>query len=83
MSDFRHYVTQDVVVPQEPEHEEEPIQEENLIDTTDTLIEASNNHAENTVQLSISAHQEIIQEREYLRMQCEKLRLEIFSPIVF
>lgn len=72
MGDFRTYVTQEVVVPQEPEQEEEPIQEENLIDTAE--VEAVNNHVEHTIQVSIAAHQEIIQEREFLRTQCEKLR---------
>ncbi|XP_050310334.1 huntingtin-interacting protein 1 isoform X2 [Anthonomus grandis grandis] len=80
---FRNYVTQEVVVPQEPEHEEEPpppIQEENLIDTTDHHVEAVNDHVEqHTIQVSVAAHQEIIQEREFLRGQCEKLRDEINS----
>lgn len=76
MGDFRTYVTQEVVVPQEPEHEEEPIQEENLIDTTDNT-DGDTNHVENTIQVSVLAHQEIIQEREYLRTQCDKLRAEI------
>lgn len=67
MGDFRSYVTQEVVVPQEPE--EEPIQEETLIDTSEEQVD--------TIQVSIAAHQEIVQEREFLRTQCESLRAEI------
>ncbi|XP_066249187.1 huntingtin-interacting protein 1 isoform X2 [Euwallacea similis] len=82
MGDFTHYVTQEVVVPQdthEPEQEEEPIQEENLIDTSDNTVEAINNHVEQTVQMSISAYQEIIQERDFLRTQIDRMRSEINS----
>ncbi|KAH1003226.1 hypothetical protein HUJ05_011159 [Dendroctonus ponderosae] len=67
VGDFRSYVTQEVVVPQEPE--EEPIQEETLIDTSEEQVD--------TIQVSIAAHQEIVQEREFLRTQCESLRAEI------
>lgn len=70
MGDFRTYVTQEVVVPQEPEHEEEPLIEANLIDTTDEapIQEAVNNH------MLLAAQDELIKEREFLRAQCEKLR---------
>ncbi|XP_030761875.1 huntingtin-interacting protein 1-like isoform X2 [Sitophilus oryzae] len=70
MGDLRDYVTQEVVVPQEPEHEEEPIQEETLIDTTDDSAQDSN-------KVSFVVHQEILEQREFLKMQCEKLRGEI------
>lgn len=66
MGDFHDYVTQEVVVPQEPEHEEEPIQEETLVDTTD------NSAHEN--QISIAIHQKILQEKDFLNTECEKLR---------
>ncbi|KAG5887496.1 hypothetical protein JTB14_023682 [Gonioctena quinquepunctata] len=74
MGDFRTYVTQEVVVPQEPEHEEEPIHEGNLIDTTDDG--QMDNHSSNNG-VNLAAHQEIISEREFLRSQCEKLRHEV------
>ncbi|XP_060528156.1 huntingtin-interacting protein 1 isoform X2 [Cylas formicarius] len=80
VGDFRTYVTQEVVVPQEPEHEDEhiePISEGNLIDTTDDVSGVERN-AE-AVNANVIIHQEIIQEREFLRIQCEKLRCEINS----
>ncbi|KAF7273761.1 huntingtin interacting protein 1 isoform X2 [Rhynchophorus ferrugineus] len=69
MGDFHEYVTQEVVVPQEPEHEEEPIHEETLVDTTDNSIPEN--------QISIAVHQKILQEKEFLNTECEKLRGEI------
>ncbi|XP_066157361.1 huntingtin-interacting protein 1 isoform X2 [Euwallacea fornicatus] len=80
--DFTHYVTQEVVVPQdthEPEHEEEPIQEENLIDTSDNTADVITAQMDHTVKMNISAHQEMIQEREFLRTQVERMRSEINS----
>ncbi|XP_074036386.1 huntingtin interacting protein 1 isoform X2 [Leptinotarsa decemlineata] len=75
MGDFRTYVTQEVVVPQEPDHEEVPIVEGSLIDTTDEgLME---NHNSSDTSINLAAHQEIINEREFLRAQCEKLRHEV------
>lgn len=73
MGDFRTYVTQEVVVPQEPEHEEEPVNEGSLIDTTDDSGTDAHNTRSN-ISIDIITHQEIIQEREFLRSQCEKLR---------
>ncbi|CAG9862977.1 unnamed protein product [Phyllotreta striolata] len=73
MGDFRTYVTQEVIVPQEPEHEEEPIVEGNLIDTTE---EAPVHDTYNETML-IAAQEELIKEREFLRSQCEKFRHEI------
>lgn len=75
MGDFRTYVTQEVVVPQEPEHDEEPVNEGSLIDTTDDSME--NHNSPNNVSMTTAAHQEIINEREFLRSQCEKLRHEV------
>lgn len=69
--DFGTYVTQEVVVPQEPEHEEEPIIEGNLIDTS------NDGETENGVQNNLpnmDMHLEIVQEREFLRSQCDQLR---------
>ncbi|KAJ8909897.1 hypothetical protein NQ315_014495 [Exocentrus adspersus] len=75
MGDFRTYVTQEVVVPQEPEHEEELVNEGSLIDTTDdSTVE---NHNSSNASITSAAHQEIINEREFLRSQCEKLRHEV------
>nr|CAI5826594.1 unnamed protein product [Callosobruchus analis] len=74
MGDFRAYVTQEVVVaPQEPpDHEDEPPSEGSLIDTTD-----SGSGGEEKNSISMAVHQEIVNEREFLRSQCEKLRHEI------
>ncbi|VEN49602.1 unnamed protein product [Callosobruchus maculatus] len=74
MGDFRTYVTQEVVVaPQEPpDHEDEPASEGSLIDTTD-----SGSGGEDKNSISMAVHQEIVNEREFLRSQCEKLRHEI------
>lgn len=73
MGDFRTYVTQEVVVPQEPEHEEEPVNEGNLIDTTEEVESENHNSSQNSTP-NFDMHLEIIQEREFLRSQCEKLR---------
>lgn len=73
MGDFRTYVTQEVVVPQESEHDEEPVSEGNLIDTTEDVEVENHNSLQNTVP-NIDMQLEIIQEREFLRSQCEKLR---------
>lgn len=73
MGDFRTYVTQEVVVPQELEHDEESINEGNLIDTTDDGETENHNSSQNNAP-SMDMHLEIIQEREFLRSQCEKLR---------
>lgn len=73
MGDFRTYVTQEVVVPQEPEQEEEPVNEGNLIDTTEELESENHNASQNSTP-NFDMHLEIIQEREFLRSQCEKLR---------
>ncbi|KAJ8929045.1 hypothetical protein NQ314_018314 [Rhamnusium bicolor] len=75
MGDFRTYVTQEVVVPQEPEHDEEPINEGSLIDTTDNSV--VENHTSSSISIISAAHQEILKEREFLRSQCEKLRHEV------
>nr|CAH7749304.1 unnamed protein product [Callosobruchus chinensis] len=74
MGDFRTYVTQEVVVaPQEPpDHEDEPPSEGSLIDTTD-----SGSGGDDRNSISMAVHQEIVNEREFLRSQCEKLRHEI------
>ncbi|CAH1968140.1 unnamed protein product [Acanthoscelides obtectus] len=76
MGDFRTYVTQEVVVapqePPEPDHEDEPPSEGSLIDTTD-----SGSGGEDRNLVSMAVHQEIVNEREFLRSQCEKLRHEI------
>lgn len=76
MGDFRTYVTQDVVVPQESEHDEEPITEGHLIDTTIEENEIQNHNSSQNNIPNMDMHLEIIQEREFLRSQCEKLRLE-------
>ncbi|XP_072396546.1 huntingtin-interacting protein 1 isoform X3 [Diabrotica undecimpunctata] len=77
MGDFRTYVTQEVIVPQEPEHEEEPLVEGNLIDTTeDTISETDNVQARNEA-IILAAQEELIKEREFLRGQCEKMRHEL------
>lgn len=73
MGDFRTYVTQEVVVPQEPEHDEESINEGNLIDTTDDGENENHNSSQNNAP-NMDMHLEMIQEREFLRSQCEKLR---------
>ncbi|CAH1154242.1 unnamed protein product [Phaedon cochleariae] len=74
---FRTYVTQEVIVPQEPEPEEEPVVEGSLIDTTDEApMEIHNSH---NSAISLAAHQEIINEREFLKSQCEKLRHEVHA----
>ncbi|KAL1491628.1 hypothetical protein ABEB36_012197 [Hypothenemus hampei] len=78
MGDLRNYVAQEVEVPQEPDHEEEPFQEETLIDTSEVPpVEAFNDNVQPTVQMTVSAHDQILQEREYLRNHCENLRDEI------
>ncbi|XP_044753596.1 huntingtin-interacting protein 1 isoform X2 [Coccinella septempunctata] len=68
-SEFRTYVTQEVVVPQEPE--EEPPAEGNLIDTTES------DHAESSSTISQTVYEQILSEKEFLKNQCEKLSLEI------
>ncbi|CAH0554593.1 unnamed protein product [Brassicogethes aeneus] len=75
MSDFGTYVTQEVVVP-EPEPEEEVVvaPEGNLIDTTDSAGFVEN---PNQISISLAAHQEMLNEKEYLKQQCERLRLEV------
>lgn len=73
MGDFRTYVTQEVVVPQEAEHDEEPVTEGNLIDTTDDGEVENHNSSQNNAP-NIDMHLEIVQEREFLRSQCETLR---------
>ncbi|XP_050515258.1 huntingtin-interacting protein 1 isoform X1 [Diabrotica virgifera virgifera] len=76
MGDFRTYVTQEVIVPQEPEHEEEPLVEGNLIDTTEDTTEIDNAQARNEAMI-LAAQEELIKEREFLRGQCEKMRHEL------
>ncbi|XP_045474328.1 huntingtin-interacting protein 1 isoform X1 [Harmonia axyridis] len=68
-SEFRTYVTLEVVVPQEPE--EEPPAEGNLIDTTES------DNAESSSTISQTVYEQILAEKEFLKNQCEKLSLEI------
>lgn len=65
-SEFRTYVTLEVVVPQEPE--EEPPAEGNLIDTTES------DNAESSSTISQTVYEQILAEKEFLKNQCEKLR---------
>lgn len=69
---MRTYITQEVVVPQEPE-EEHPV-EGSLIDTSEVL-EFSDNHSRNSNSPN-PMQLEIIAERDFLRAQCEKLGFE-------
>lgn len=80
MGDFGTYVTQEVVVPQEPEHDEEPVQEGTLIDTTEDI--PVENHNTKNVSITSAAYQEIIDEKEFLKTQCDKLRY-LFSLVKF
>ncbi|KAL3270323.1 hypothetical protein HHI36_009373 [Cryptolaemus montrouzieri] len=75
-SEFRMYVTQEVVVPQEQEHEDEPQAEGNLIDTTES------DHAETASTISQNVYEQILSEKEFLKGQCEKLSSEINSLVV-
>ncbi|XP_008198412.1 huntingtin-interacting protein 1 isoform X2 [Tribolium castaneum] len=72
-SDLRTYVTQEVVVPQEPE--EEHVTEGSLIDTSETS-DFTDNHSRNSISPS-PAHQEILVERDFLKSQCDKLSSDI------
>ncbi|KAK9876919.1 hypothetical protein WA026_015954 [Henosepilachna vigintioctopunctata] len=63
------YVTQEVVVPQEPE--DEPPIEGNLVDTTES------DHAETSSVISQNVYEQILFEKDFLKSQCEKLSTEI------
>ncbi|XP_056646802.1 huntingtin-interacting protein 1 isoform X1 [Diorhabda sublineata] len=77
MGDFRTYVTQEVVVPQEPEHEEEPLSEANLIDTTEeSSSEIDSIQARNDAVIS-ALQEEMMKERKMLRSQRELIRQQL------
>lgn len=65
------------MVPHEPEHDEESVIESvtegNLIDTTEDLEIENHNLSHNNLP-NMDMHLEVIQEREYFKSQCEKLR---------
>lgn len=71
-SEFRTYVTQEVVVPQETEEESQS--ETNLIDTSDM-----NDHipVEIISPARNNVYEKILSEKEFLKTQCEKLSVEI------
>ncbi|XP_063921833.1 huntingtin-interacting protein 1 isoform X2 [Zophobas morio] len=77
-SDLRMYVTQEVVVPQEPEEEHHQT-EGSLIDTSDHM-DLVDSHSSNSTSPG-PAHQELIAERDFLRNQYDKLSAD-FSALL-
>ncbi|KAK9886036.1 hypothetical protein WA026_014823 [Henosepilachna vigintioctopunctata] len=72
-SEFRMYVTQEVVVPQEPE--DKPPIEGNLVDTT------KSDHAETSSVISQKVYEQILFEKDFWKSQCEKLSTEIHTLV--